>query len=52
MLFAAGPLLIAHVINFAAMDVLQLRQQLISFFALPLRSKARVLILVCLVPIL
>ncbi|GAA4493183.1 hypothetical protein GCM10023172_01420 [Hymenobacter ginsengisoli] len=51
-LFVAGPLLSAHMLNFAMMDGLQLLLLLISFFALPLHSRARVLILVCLVPIL
>ena len=51
-LFVAGPLLSARVLNFAAMDGLQLLLLLISYFALPLRSRARVLILVCLLPIL
>ncbi|MCC3155238.1 potassium channel family protein [Hymenobacter sp. BT770] len=51
-LFVAGPLLSAHVLNFAAMDSLQLLLLLISFFALPLRSRARALILVCLLPIM
>ena len=51
-LFVGGPLLSAHVLNFAAMDSLQILLLLISYFALPLRSKARVLILICLVPIL
>ncbi|MDB5236658.1 MAG: Ion transport 2 domain protein [Hymenobacter sp.] len=51
MLFVAGPLLSAHVLNFAAMDGLQILLLVISYFALPLRSKARLLILVGLVPI-
>lgn len=51
-LFVGVPLRSAHVLNFAAMDSLQILLLLISYFALPLRSKARLLILICLVPIL
>lgn len=51
-LFVAGPLLSAGVLNFAAMDGLQLVLLLISYFALPLRSRARGLIVACLLPIL
>ena len=38
-------------LNFAVMDSLQILLLLISCFALSLRSRARVLILVCLVPV-
>lgn len=51
-LFVAGPLLSARVLDFAVMDILQILLLLISYFALPARSKARLLILICLVPIL
>ncbi len=47
-LFVAGPLLSAHLLNFAVMDSLQILLLLVSALALPPRSYVRVLLLLCL----
>ncbi|WP_303311272.1 potassium channel family protein [Hymenobacter sp. BT730] len=46
-LFVAGPLLSAHVLNFAVMDGMQILLLVIAALALPPHSKVRILILLC-----
>lgn len=50
LLFVVSPLSNLHVISYPVVSGLQMLLLLISYFALPLRSKVRSLILVCLVP--
>jgi hypothetical protein len=51
-LFLAGPLLSSHLLPYSVMDGMQVVLLLISSLALPRRSKVRVLILLCLAPML